>query len=40
MGGRPPLLGDYFAEDVAVDVLPPAAQKMVLIQGMEIDFLS
>jgi hypothetical protein len=40
MGDRPPVLADYLADDVAADVLLPASQKMVLIQGMEIDFLS
>lgn len=40
LGARPPLLPDYFVDDVAVEVLTPSAQKMVLIQGIEIDFLS
>lgn len=40
MGDRPPLLGDYLDDDVATDVMLPASQKMILIQGMEIDFLS
>jgi hypothetical protein len=40
MGARPPVLADYLAEDVAADVQLPVSQKMVLIQGMEIDFLS
>jgi hypothetical protein len=40
LGAQPPLLPDYFLDDVAVDVLTPSAQKMVLIQGIEIDFLS
>jgi hypothetical protein len=34
------VLADYLAEDVAADVQLPVSQKMVLIQGMEIDFLS
>ncbi len=40
LGERPPVLPDYLADDVAADVSLPSSQKMVLIQGMEIDFLS
>jgi hypothetical protein len=40
LGERSPLLPDYLEDDVAVDVWLPASQKMVLIQGMEIDFLT
>jgi hypothetical protein len=39
-GARPPILPDYLSSDVATGVQLPMSQKMVLVQGMELDFLS
>jgi hypothetical protein len=39
-GARPPILPDYLSSDVATEVQLPMSQKMVLVQGMELDFLS
>lgn len=39
-GPRPPTLPDYLGDDVATEVQLPVAQKMVLVQGMELDFLT
>jgi hypothetical protein len=36
LGERPPRLVDYLDDDVATDVLLPAAQKMIVIHGLEI----
>jgi hypothetical protein len=38
-GPRPPTLVDYLDDDVSVDVQLPASEKMVIVQGMELDFL-
>jgi hypothetical protein len=40
LGDHPPLLVDYLDDAVATDVMLPASQKMILIQGLEIDFVS
>jgi hypothetical protein len=37
LGERPPLLEDYLNNDVASEVLLPASQKMIVIQGMEMN---
>jgi hypothetical protein len=39
LGSKPPMLPDYLDDDVATEVWLPESQKMVLIQGMELDFL-
>jgi hypothetical protein len=39
LGSKPPMLSDYLDDDVATEVWLPESQKMVLIQGMELDFL-
>jgi hypothetical protein len=38
-GARPPLMTDYLSDDVAVTVQLPSAMRMVLVQGMELDFI-
>ena len=38
-GERPPLVTDYFSDDVAVSVQLPSALRMVLVQGLELDFI-
>ncbi len=37
LGERPPLLEDYLNNDVASEVLLPASQKMIVVQGMEMN---
>jgi hypothetical protein len=36
LGDRPPLLVDYFNDEVSADLLMPAIQKVVIIQGLEL----
>jgi hypothetical protein len=37
LGERPPLLADYLSNTVAVEVQQPASQKMIVVQGMEMN---
>lgn len=37
LGERPPLLDDYLRNDVAAEVFLPASQKMIVVQGMEMN---
>ncbi len=37
LGQRPPLLADYLSEAVAAEVNLPATQKMIVVQGMEMN---
>lgn len=37
LGDRPPLLSDYILESVSTKVFLPAAQKMIVVQGMEMN---
>lgn len=37
LGDRPPLLADYLAETVSAEVSLPASQKMLVIQGIEMN---
>jgi hypothetical protein len=37
LGERPPLLADFLRDDVSAEVEVPAAQKMVVIHGMELN---
>jgi hypothetical protein len=37
LGDRPPLLADYLAETVSAEVNLPASQKMLVIQGIEMN---
>jgi hypothetical protein len=37
LGNRPPFLADYLSDDVSADVNLPATQKMLVIQGMEMN---
>jgi hypothetical protein len=39
LGDRPPLLPDYLDDSVAADTLLPLTQKMVVIQGLELNSL-
>jgi hypothetical protein len=39
-GARPPTLPDYLSNDVSTEVQLPVSQRMVLVQGLELDFLS
>ncbi len=39
-GERPPTLPDYLASDVATEVHLPVSQKMIIVQGMELDFVT
>jgi hypothetical protein len=36
LGDRPPLLLDYLDDEVSVDVVAPATQKMIIVQGLEL----
>jgi hypothetical protein len=36
LGERPPTLSDYHDDEVAASVVQPVAQKMIVIQGLEI----
>ena len=37
LGDRPPMLADYLSETVSAEIHAPASQKMVVIQGMEMN---
>lgn len=37
LGDRPPYLADYLADDVSAEVYLPASQKMLVIQGIEMN---
>lgn len=37
LGPRPPLLADYLRDDVAAEIYLPASQKMIVVQGMEMN---
>lgn len=37
LGTRPPLLADYLSEAVSAEVYLPASQKMIVVQGMEMN---
>jgi len=37
LGTRPPLLADYLSEEVSAEVFLPASQKMIVVQGMEMN---
>jgi hypothetical protein len=37
LGERPPFLSDYLADTISAEVDLPASQKMIVIQGMEIN---
>ena len=37
LGAQPPLLADYLSEAVAAEVYLPASQKMIVVQGMEMN---
>ena len=37
LGERPPLLADYLSDDVSAEVQLPASQKMLVIQGLEMN---
>lgn len=37
LGTRPPLLADYLRDDVAAEIYLPASQKMIVVQGMEMN---
>lgn len=37
LGTRPPLLADYLCDDVSAEAQLPATQKMLVIQGMEMN---
>ena len=37
LGKRPPLLSDYLNESVSAEIHLPASQKMIVIQGMEMN---
>ncbi len=39
LGDRPPLLPDYLNDSVAADTLLPITQKMIVIQGLELNSL-
>ena len=38
LGQRPPVLVDYLDDAVSAEVMLPATQKMVVIQGLELGF--
>ncbi len=40
LGQRPPVLPDYLDESVSAQVTLPATQKMVVIQGLEVGFMT
>lgn len=37
LGNRPPLLTDYLNDDVSADTQVPITQKMIVVQGLEIN---
>ena len=37
LGDRPPLIADYLSEDVSAEIRAPASQKMIVVQGMEMN---
>lgn len=37
LGDRPPLLADYLDDEVSAEVMLPASQKMVVVQGLEMN---
>ena len=37
LGDKPPLLSDYLSENVSAEIQLPASQKMIVIQGMEMN---
>ena len=37
LGERPPFLADYLADDVSQEIHAPASQKMIVIQGIEMN---
>ena len=37
LGDRPPLLADYLNDEVSAEVSLPASQKMIVVQGMEMN---
>jgi len=37
LGDRPPLLSDYLSDDVSAEVQLPASQKMLVVQGLEMN---
>lgn len=37
LGSRPPLLADYLRDDVSAEIYLPASQKMIVVQGMEMN---
>ena len=37
LGSQPPLLADYLNEQVSAEVMLPASQKMVVVQGLEMN---
>jgi hypothetical protein len=37
LGDRPPFLADYLGETVSAEVQFPASQKMLVIQGIEMN---
>lgn len=39
-GPRPPTLSDYLQDDVSADVWLPASEKVAMVLGVEIDFLT
>jgi hypothetical protein len=36
LGERPPVLADFLNDQIAADVRVPAAQKMLVVQGLEL----
>jgi hypothetical protein len=36
LGQRPPYLGDYVNDEVSAEVLVPAADRLVIVQGLEL----